>query len=83
VLLKNGASLAAQDVNGRQAIHYVAQRLHPSTQKAMKIAEKILEETQNRAINQRDKRGTTPLMQACQKVPISCFLIRKMTFNDL
>ncbi len=70
MLLKNGASVDAQDVNGRHAIHYVAHRLHPSTLKALKIAERILEETQNRALNQRDKRGTTPLMQACQKVPI-------------
>jgi ankyrin repeat protein len=68
VLITHGADVAALDSNGRHAIHYVAQRLHPSTIKAIKIAEIILEKTHDQAINQRDKRGTTPLMQACQKV---------------
>ena len=70
VLIRNGANVNAQDANGRHAIHYAAQRFHPSTLKAMKIAEMILNETNNEAINLRDKRGTSPLMQACQKVPI-------------
>ena len=50
------------------AISHAAQRFHPSTLKAMNIAEQILEATHGQAINYRDKRGTTPLMQACQKV---------------
>jgi ankyrin repeat protein len=68
--MKNGADVNAQDVNGRFAIHYAAQRFHPSTLKAMLIAEKIFDATQNRAINYRDKRGMTPFMLACRKVPI-------------
>jgi ankyrin repeat protein len=66
--MKNGADVNAQDANGRYAIHYTAQRFHPSTLKAMNIAEQILEATHGQAINYRDKRGTTPLMQACRKV---------------
>jgi hypothetical protein len=64
----------AQDANGRHAIHYAAQRFHPSTLKALKIAEIILNETKNQALNIRDKRGTSPLMQACQKVMITSHL---------
>ena len=68
MLMAKRANVAAQDSNGRHAIHYVAQRLHPSTLKAVKITEMVLESTQNQAINVRDKRGTTPFMLACQKV---------------
>ncbi len=64
----------AQDAHGRHAIHYAAQRFHPSSLKAMKIAEIILNETQNEAVNMRDKRGTSPLMLACQKVLITILL---------
>jgi len=67
VLIRSGANVNAQDANGRHAIHYAAQRFHPSTLKALKIAEIILNETKNQALNIRDKRGTSPLMQACQK----------------
>ncbi len=68
MLLAHRADIAALDSNGRHAIHYVAQRLHPSSIKAISISEIILEATHDQAINQRDKRGTTPFMQACQKV---------------
>ncbi len=68
MLVQNGASVSAQDCDGCQAIHHAAQRFHPSTLKAVKIVEIVLDVTNNQAINVRDKRGTTPLMIAFQKV---------------
>ena len=51
MLIENGANVAAQDSNGRHAMHYVAQRLHPSTLKAVAIAQRVLDATHNQVLH--------------------------------
>jgi len=50
MLIENDANVAAQDCNGRHAMHYVAQRLHPSTLKAVAIAQRVLDATHNQVL---------------------------------